>query len=337
MPVVDESTITLQDIDPALSLLAASYKLIKANPNRFCQQQPSNLDEYTWDIHHEDWMRAHAVITYTRARQSFLADFFQINAGQFPARIRTSVEQERPEFYGYVTDELLEKASSGHNKTTAVEFIQEMSTIDPDSDAAEVYKLSQLATHDEIFRVLNTTKFFRTKTVAERDRIIQDTHGALSEAITEAVCTTLSTIAPGIDLDEALNSLNIPIKMQRSRINNNERKVLQTLLRPQVRRAQFEVFKPATPSLQDHPDGDDVIGDNINDGEILSNGIVNHELGELRKARAQIGENLPPNQDLINICRLRGIDVNTLAVNPYNPLTIARAPQIPGIPLHLLP
>ncbi|KAM0258612.1 hypothetical protein ACHAQJ_003783 [Trichoderma viride] len=341
--ITDESTITLGDIDPVLSLLAASYKLIKANPNRFCQQQPPNPDEYTWNIHHEDWMRAHAVITLTRARQSYLADMFDINVGQFPSSVvpvAFSFEEKRSELHGYATDELLAKMKhllGGHNEMAAAKLIQEITTLDPEHGVADMSKLSQFAINDHIIRVLNTTGLLRFKAIVERDRIIHDTDGALSEVITEVACTTLGTIAPGIDLNEAIKSLNIPTKMQRSTITESEREALQTLLKSQACRAQFDVPKPIlASSTQNHQvvlrsvsEEGEILSDSEPDEHTFSTGILNTELENLRKTTAQLGENLPPNQDLISICSLRGIDVNTLAVNPYSRLTVAKAPQIP--------
>lgn len=63
-----DNGIYVRDIDPVLSLLSASYKLIQAYPDRFCQRHPPEPIEYTWNIHHEDRMRPHAVIVYTVIR-----------------------------------------------------------------------------------------------------------------------------------------------------------------------------------------------------------------------------------------------------------------------------
>lgn len=94
----------------------------------------------------------------------------------------------------------------------------------------EIEDLSRLATKDEIEYAINTLGLFQSKTAAERDRIIQDTDGAWSEIITEAVCATLGTIVPGTDLDEELNSLKVPAKMRRSPITESERGSLRALL-----------------------------------------------------------------------------------------------------------
>lgn len=39
---------------------------------------------------------------------------------------------------------------------------------------------------------------------------------------------------------------------------------------------------------------------------------------------------LPDNQDLAIICQEWGIDVRSLRVNPYDPKTVAKPPQVPG-------
>ncbi len=64
-----DNGIYVRDIDPVLSVLSTSYELIKAYPDRFCQRHPSGPIEYTWNIHHEDWIRAHVVIV-TRRKDS---------------------------------------------------------------------------------------------------------------------------------------------------------------------------------------------------------------------------------------------------------------------------
>ncbi|PTB39400.1 hypothetical protein M441DRAFT_460351 [Trichoderma asperellum CBS 433.97] len=285
--VEDELNATMEDIDPALSLLAASYKLIRAYPSRFCQRSSPQIYEYTWGIHQEDWMRAYAVVTFTCAKHVLFASQYERNpnvALSDALEPYFSKEIQNSEFFGYVTDELLaqRKTMPGvHNMKAEMEPVEEMNVLELVDDTAEMRNLSQLATKDEIAHVLDTAEFFQSMSAAERDRIIQDTDSALSEIITKAVCTTLGAIVPGIDLNKGLNALRRSNNMQQSPVTESESKALQTLLKSQI-----------------------------------------------RCERAQLGENLPPNQDLTIICSLRDIDMNTLSVSPYNPLLKAKAPQI---------
>lgn len=297
--------ITLRDIDPVLSVLAATYKLAKAHPNRFCQQQPLQPSEHTWGLHHEDWMRAYAVITFACENHfSFAYDFeWDTNMAMFATHMDLSQEAQESESFGYITDELLRQVETLErlNRMTAMQQDQELDFPELEYGINEIEDLSRLATKDEIEYAINTLGLFQSKTAAERDRIIQDTDGAWSEIITEAVCATLGTIVPGTDLDEELNSLKVPAKMRRSPITESERGSLRALLKSRVK-------------ANEH---------------ISSNSTIDSK--RVRKARAQIGENLSPNQDLSSICSLRDIDVNTVSVDPCNSPIKARAPHIIGM------
>lgn len=296
---------TLKDIDPVLSILAASYKLAKAHPNRFCQQQPQNPTEYAWGLHHEDWMRAYAVITFTCDNHVWLASGLETNTNLefFGPFMALHGQTQKSKSFGYITDELLRLVETPErfNRVTAMQQDQEIYFPLFECGIVEIENLSRLATKDEIEYAISTLGLFQSKTAAERDRIMQDTDGTWSEIITEAVCATLGTIVPGTDLDDQLNSLQVPTKMRRSPITKNERGALRALLKSRVK-------------ANEH---------------ISSKNNIDTE--RLRKARAQIGENISSNQDLSNICSLRGIDVNTLSVNLYNSPLKARAPHIIGM------
>lgn len=71
------TVIYVRDLDPMLSLLSASYKLMKAYADRFWKRHRPGPIEYTWNIHHEDWMWAHATIVYTVKRRFGRADAFK--------------------------------------------------------------------------------------------------------------------------------------------------------------------------------------------------------------------------------------------------------------------
>lgn len=254
--VEDELNATMEDIDPALSLLAASYKLIRAYPSRFCQRSSPQIYEYTWGIHQEDWMRAYAVVTFTCAKHVLFASQYERNpnvALSDALEPYFSKEIQNSEFFGYVTDELLaqRKTMPGvHNMKAEMEPVEEMNVLELVDDTAEMRNLSQLATKDEIAHVLDTAEFFQSMSAAERDRIIQDTDSALSEIITKAVCTTLGAIVPGIDLNKGLNALRRSNNMQQSPVTESESKALQTLLKSQIRCVQYGAFKQTIPGDQ---------------------------------------------------------------------------------------
>ncbi|KAM0522435.1 hypothetical protein ACHAPE_002025 [Trichoderma viride] len=218
----------------------------------------------------------------------------------FATHMDSSQEAQESESFGYITDELLRQVETLErlNRMATMQQDQELDFPELEHGITEIENLSRLATKDEIEYAINTLGLFQSKTAAERDCIIQDTDGAWSEIITEAVCATLGTIVPGTDLDEELNSLRVPAKMRRSPITESERGSLRALLKSRVKANE----------------------------RISSNSTI--DLKRLRKARAQIGENLSPNQDLSSICSLRGIDENTVSVDSCNSPIKARAPHI---------
>lgn len=239
--VEDELDVTLRDIDPELSLLAASYKLIKAYPNRFCQRQPRKQNEYTWGIHHEDWMRAYAVTTFTCARHVLIAN--ELERKRETTLFEFSEDPQKSMFYGYATDELLAQvmtASEGHDLTTAVKLAHGVNATELERNVTKMPNPWQLALEARITQVIKTTRLFQSKTAAERARIVHNTDGALSEIITETVCTTLHTLVPGIDLDEEINALKVSPKMQRSTITKSEGESLRKLLKSMFCRVEFD-------------------------------------------------------------------------------------------------
>lgn len=338
--VEDEHNITLRDIDPALSVLAASYKLIITHPSRFCQQQPQEPNENTWGIHHEEWMRAYAVICFACEKHISFAISLEMNPSLtlFTTKLIFSHTRQKSKSFGYITDELLPqaKAPDGPGRTTTMQLDQETDFLELEHSIAEMGNLSQLATKDEINQTINAIELFQSKITAKSDHIIQDTDGALSEIIIEAVCTTLGTIVPGTDLDKGLGSLEVATKMRRPPITENETEALRMLLKSRFYRVQLDASKH-TASDNEHPQyvlqpviiAEDATRPDKANGHISSKSSI--DLKRLRKARARLGENLPTNQDLTSICSLRGIDVNSLSVNPHNPPQGAKAPQILGM------
>jgi hypothetical protein len=325
----DENITTLEDIDPTLSILAASYKLAKAHPNRFCQQKPQKLVEYSWGLHHEDWMRAYAVITFACKEHILFAHGFEMDSEttMLGAYMDLCQATEGLEFFGFITHELLQQV-----KTTG--RLEWMAAMQLERDITEMENLSQLATKDEIKYTINS--LFQSKTATERDLIVQDTDSVLSEIITEAVCTTLSTISPGTGSEEKFDSLNKSANMKRSQTIESERKDLLALLRSRVCRAQYEASKQTASKdhhrHDDHQLARDAAGATQSDKakeKISFNSNV--DLENLRKARAQLGEFLPSNQDLTSICRLRDIDADTFSINPLKLRLKARAPQVIGM------
>lgn len=107
-----ENGIYVRDIDPVLSLLSASYKLIKTYSDRFCQRHPPKPIEYTWNIHYEDRMWAHAVIVYTVRRQFDIADTFKTPMPGTHKCLDISLLYHyrsilKPEIYGYGATEMM--------------------------------------------------------------------------------------------------------------------------------------------------------------------------------------------------------------------------------------
>lgn len=294
--VEDEHNITLKDIDPILSILAASYKLAKAHPNRFCQQQPHKPIEYVWGLHHEDWTRAYAVITFACDQHIWLAFDIETKTGMgfFGPYKNLNGKMRKSESFGYVTDELLrqEKTLDGPDRLTATR---------QERGVTEMENLSRLATKAEIKDTINSLELFRSKTADDRDRLIHDTGGALSEIMVEAVCKTLGIVAPGIDLHKKLKTLGVPTRRRRFPITESESEVLRALLKSRVK-------------ANEH---------------ISSNSNI--DLERMKKASAHNGENLSPDQELSSICNFRGTDVNTLSSVPYKSPIEARAPHILGM------
>ncbi|KAL6793447.1 hypothetical protein GGI42DRAFT_334380 [Trichoderma sp. SZMC 28013] len=60
----------IDELDPALTVIACMYKLIMANLLRFMEPTEGFENECIWDIHHEDWQRAHAIIIFTKRRRA---------------------------------------------------------------------------------------------------------------------------------------------------------------------------------------------------------------------------------------------------------------------------
>lgn len=124
--------------DYPLSLLSACYRLIKAYPLRFCHTGSLDSMEYVWGIHHEDWMRAHAVIIFTITRQLTIEGIIQSCRGmsvalQFGTSYHMSLGSE---FYGYVTSEKL--AAGGYLLRDAAQ------------EGIETELMSRRATNEEI-------------------------------------------------------------------------------------------------------------------------------------------------------------------------------------------
>ncbi|EHK18140.1 uncharacterized protein TRIVIDRAFT_67348 [Trichoderma virens Gv29-8] len=303
--VTEGSSVRLQDIDLVLSILSAAYKLIKENPGRFCQRYPSESNQYTWDIHHEDWMRAHAVTVYTITRQIEMAEAF-----------KTPIPGDEKWLCRNDKKNLL----SEYNTTTSMDFIQELDILDCEHDTARMNMTSQLAETD-VTDALNTGRRYQSENADERRPITEDNTCTLAESITDAVCAALDAISPGVVMGNEIYSPDIPLTMRQPQITKNEVDALQVMLKRQACRAQFREPSPTAESTANtHPDALQEKGSGKSSAT---------RFRALVKMRAQLGDSLPPNQDLESICRHRRIDMNTLAVNPHNPSTVAKAPQIP--------
>ncbi|KAH6605463.1 hypothetical protein Trco_007170 [Trichoderma cornu-damae] len=337
--IQDQDTVLMKDVDPILSVIACMYKLIKANTRRFRQRTVSNtnedLGESTWDIHHEDWMRAYAVVCFFKNRRYNKKEVPKSGRMRYIG-VRGRVEHS--EIYGYATlDIVASVADTGeeHNLTVASEILRERSILDPEFDEAAVRQLTQKASDHQIAVALDAVDSLRRMSDRERQRIMADTDGALSEVITESVSATLQLIAPGIDLAKTLEK-TVPKRQQRTPITPQELDQLRASFAARLR-VHPPAIKPkrlgSSPkdqraNLQAVAGAGDISALVGESGQGL--GEVDGALKNLRAMRAQLGETLPPNQDLRAICLRRGIDLETLGVNPNNANTRAKAPQIPG-------
>ncbi|UKZ66445.1 uncharacterized protein TrAtP1_007619 [Trichoderma atroviride] len=177
-------------------------------------------------------MRAYAMTTFTCARHILIAN--DLDSKRDVTLFEFSGEPRKPMFYGYATDELLAQvmtASDGDGLKTATEL---------ESGTAKMPNPWQMASKARITHVINTAGLLQSKTAAECHRIIHNTDGALSEIITETVCTTLHTLVPGVDLDHGINASKVSPKMQRFTITKSESESLRKLLKSMFRRVEFD-------------------------------------------------------------------------------------------------
>ncbi|PNP56079.1 hypothetical protein THARTR1_03604 [Trichoderma harzianum] len=329
---VDFIDVQLKDIDTVLTSLCAAYKLMTANPKRFCQKSTGNSKESTWDFHHEDWLRAYVAIVFTKARRSKTTEVPE----QGPMRyVGVRGISEKSETYGYAT---LDVVSSVHTleegrSFTAVEIEKEMALLDPRHDKEAMRKLDQRASNEQIARAIESFDSIRKKPRSTRESLIENDDGTLEDIISEEVVNTLNVIAPGINLHKTLSGL--PKAHQRKEMNEIERQELIKLFRTTLR-----VYKTSSPhpnlsqgnryQLQTIATAGDVTGLADESGTIGSDKDLDCQMDSLRAMRELLGENIPGNQNLEQICEDRGIDLGTLQVNPRNPSVTAKPPQIPN-------
>lgn len=133
---------------------------------------------------------------------------------------------------------------------------------------------------------------------------------------------TLQLVAPGIDLSKTLERV-LPKKQQRIPISPPELEALRTTLG-----ARLKVHPPAIKpkandrravdqrsKLQAVTGASDISGLVGESGKLV--GDVDSGIQILRDMRAQLGETLPPDQDLERICAERGIDRASAAYEPF--------------------
>lgn len=300
------------------------------------------MDECTWGIHHEDWLRAQTVVYFVKNRRA--------NAKECPKTgqvVYTGVRGriERLEIYGYATLDLLASVAdpeSGHNLTSVLELVRERRLLSTDVTLVDVRELSNKASDEQIAKAIDAIGELRSLSKRERQRLLEDTDGALAEMLTESVSSTLQLIAPGIDLSKALTKAS-PARQRRASITAEELEHLRVILKGRVHIHRTVGENGANRGrrirLRDHLQAVTAAGDitaltkEIGQADAIDDATID----TLRSLRAQLGECLPPNQNLTKICKRRGIDLETLAVNPNNPSTRAKPPQIPGLSYSLVP
>lgn len=326
----------IKEMDAILTLLGAIYKLMVLNHERFCQKSSENTKEYTWGFHHEDWQRAYAIIAFVKGRRTKTIEVPERGPMQY---IGVRGKIENAEIYGFATLEILstvEGLEDGSYLGAAVDSAKEMALLDPEHDKEAMRKLAERGTNEQIARALDAIDSVRKKPQSMRESLIENDDGALEDIISEETVNTLHAIAPGIDLSRALLS-TVPKAQQREKITSKEREALANLFRENLR-----IYTPPSPAsnssdgnryqeLQTITTAGDVSGLADESGTISAGQHVDTEFESLRNMRALLGENVPENQDLEEICKLRGIDIDTLAVNSHNPSVTAKAPQIPGL------
>ncbi|KAL6693655.1 P-loop containing nucleoside triphosphate hydrolase protein [Trichoderma pleuroticola] len=318
--ITNPKDVQLKDIDAVLTSLCAAYKLMTANPKRFCQKSTGNSKESTWDFHHEDWLRAYVAIVFTKARRSKT----------------TEVPEQGPMRYkkGYATLDVVSSVQTLEEERsfTAVEIEKEIALLDPRHDKEAMQKLDQRASNEQIARAIESFDSIRKKPRSTRESLIENDDGTLEDIISEEVVNALNVIAPGINLHKTLSGL--PKAHQRKEMNEMERQELIKLFRTTSR-----VYKTSSPhpnlsqgnqyQLQTIATAGDVTGLADESGTIGSDKDLDCQMDSLRAMRELLGENIPGNQNLEQICKDRGIDLRTLQVNPRNPSVTAKPPQIP--------
>lgn len=279
---VDEDDVSTAVPDYSFSLLAACYKLMKSHPLRFCHSGSLKPEEYVWGIHHEDWMRAHAVIVFTITRQLTIEGIVQScrdtsAALKFGSPYHMSLDSE---IYGYVASE--ELAAGGHLLR------------DPAHDAIDTQLMSRRATNEEIAYVLRDIVTWRSKSDFERLSILQDPWGALVEVVTDAVCVTLDLITPSIDWQLDMDGPRV--SSNSAPMNSKQLLHLKTWLKEQMQ--------------QQHCDK----GVSAEFGDILPLSTADPGLDRSREMDAWLGYSPRFNEEsLFDICERRGSGVYDIA------------------------
>ncbi|KAK0759222.1 hypothetical protein N5P37_008104 [Trichoderma harzianum] len=331
--ITNPKEVQLKDIDAILTLLCGAYKLMTANPKRFCQKSSGNSDEFTWGFHHEDWFRAYVAIFFTKSRRSKTTEVPE----QGPMRyVGVRGIAEKSEIYGYATLDVVSSTQTleeGYYSSAAVEITKEMALLDPEHNKEAMQKLEQRASNEQIARALDAIDSIGKKPQSTRESLVEDDDGILEDIISDEVANTLHATAPGIDLHRTLMS-TLPKEHQRAEMTEKERQSLIDLLRQTLR--EYKTISPH-PNLSQGDQyqlqiittaGD--ITSLADESETMgSDKDLDCQLDSLRAMRELLGENIPENQDLEQICESRGIDLATLQVNPHNPSVIAKTPQIP--------
>lgn len=151
-------------------------------------------------------------------------------------------------------------------------------------------------------------------------------------------------MAPGVDLWSTISSESVPESSRVPAITEPEREALYKILESCAKVHSAEEAPGggmlvealdwrirAVSMAEAEGQGDDQPGDDQPGRDSATKNANDTHNAFLRDVRKKLGEMLPANQDLTDVCRTRGIPLETLAINPNNPVVRAKPPQVIGM------
>ncbi|KAK4060039.1 uncharacterized protein Triagg1_10888 [Trichoderma aggressivum f. europaeum] len=103
----------LDELVPVLTVIACMYKLIMSNLLRFMESTVGLENECVWDIHHEDWQRAYAVIAFVKTRR---ANFNRCPRAGSPKY--TACRKFTPECFAYASPDVIDPVAARQGNVT---------------------------------------------------------------------------------------------------------------------------------------------------------------------------------------------------------------------------